>query len=231
MINFDFFDLEYNSRNWDISYDIVDGSALRMSNHINPISIKYSEFIYIHDYIIDNNLKVGYEVATAFGISSLAAGLAFKDNEGKLLTVDAYIEEHYNAWDGYTDKKEYYIDSDGYKSVNKLIEHFSLEDVIYPKVGWSPDDIPTLLDNFLVNNELLDYMFIDAAHFDDNIIEDIEVLKPYMSNEFTIFIHDSHAFTDKLDKYLFDSFRANKNIIPECVIPNGFNLSILRGIK
>jgi hypothetical protein len=78
-------------------YFLVDQEpfALSMTNHQDPVSIKLSEFNYITDTIVQGNCKRGYEIATGFGISSLAAGFGLKQNGGKIVTIDSYVEEKY----------------------------------------------------------------------------------------------------------------------------------------
>lgn len=202
--------------------------SLNMRNHYNPWSIKYPEFKYLYDTIKNNNLKAGYEVATAFGISALAAALAMKDTGGKLVTMDAYIEEKYNDAGSYTnaDKEVYYENNDGYKNVNYLIKKFQLEGTLLPEIGWSPNDTEKVLSkHFDLQKEKLDYIFIDAGHWDDAVIKDIDSVVPFLAERCYIFFHDVHCFTDKFKDHLISRFGKSFEIVVP--LPIGFNLAIL----
>jgi len=76
-----------------VQYELTEMGHIKMVNHLYPYSIKEREFNFLRDLIAHNNLKNGFECATAFGISSLALGLGFKETGGKCVTMDAYIEE------------------------------------------------------------------------------------------------------------------------------------------
>ena len=99
-----------------------------MLQHPYPYSILQEEFDFLKNIIVENNLKCGYECATAFGISSLAIGLGFKQTGGKCVTMDAYIEEKCEDPGKYKNfEKQVYEQDDGYKSVKYLIEKFEEE--------------------------------------------------------------------------------------------------------
>ena len=59
-----------------------------MENHIFPLSIRYDEFEFLKNLIIKYNLKSGFELATAFGVSTVALGIGFIKTGGKLVTMD-----------------------------------------------------------------------------------------------------------------------------------------------
>lgn len=164
-------------------------TGLNMANHVHPISITEDEFNFIRDYVAARKYKSGYEVATAFGVSACALGLGLLPNGGKLVSVDAYIEEQYNYCLGYLDKKQTYENSDGWRVAHQLRKHFGLEATIDFRVGWSPDDIPAIL-----GDRKLDIVFIDALHKDRNLLDDVRVIKDRLEPPFTLMLHDSHAF-------------------------------------
>ena len=65
-----------------IQYELGPGDYglcgnIKMTNHDFPLSISPTEFDILKNLIIDYDLKNGYEVATAFGISTTALGLGF----------------------------------------------------------------------------------------------------------------------------------------------------------
>lgn len=205
------------------------GCALRMKKHLQPWSIKNTEFDFLYNTIIENNLKCGYEVATAFGISSLAAGLAFKQTGGKLVTMDAYIEEKYNDCSAYTNIEHYKPKNkpDGLIVTEYLIKKYNLEGVVFPEIGWSPSDTDLVLSkNFDLTKNKLDYIFIDAGHWDDAAIKDINSVIPYLSNDCHIFFHDIHCFTDKFFNHIKNTLGAKCEVV--VALPLGFNLAKIK---
>lgn len=166
--------------------------GISMVNHENPVSITPNEFDFIQKTIKEFNLGFGFEIATGTGISALAAGESLAINGGILITMDAYIEEKHNSCDKYTNLKECHSDSDGWKLVNNLIEHYILP--VIPVVGWSPDDVkPTFLKYW--SGPPLDYVFIDAQHFDKNLIDDVNAIRPFVNKNYIFFGHDHHCFS------------------------------------
>lgn len=203
----------------------IFGRNLKMVGHEFPYSIRPTEFSFLRNLVIDYDLKNGYEVATAFGISSLAAGLGFKETGGKLVTMDAYIEEKYDSfWTYQFDNPSTHPDMDGYKSAKFLMEHFGLEDTVFLEVGWSPDDTESCIRKHIT--EPLDYIFIDGGHFPGQFIQDMESIIPLLADEYIIAVHDNfpNMFTPEVIDYLETTFGKQPDIIlPE---PLGHNLSI-----
>ena len=207
------------------------GKGLRMAKHENPASIAEPEFKFIKEFVEKNKLKRGYEVATAFGISMLAAAVSFKKNGGKLVTMDAYIEEQYNDCAAYDNvKKVTYEDSDGYKTAQFLIKTYGLENTVTPVVGFSPNDTKSALEiTFDLTKEKLDYAFIDALHTEEAVIRDIEAVLPYLDKRYVLFLHDVHCFpSGRVQRYLLDKFGTSWSIVPGCEHPgNGYNLAMI----
>ena len=206
------------------------GKGLRMIKHVNPVSIAEPEFEYIHNFIVSRGLKTGYEVATAFGISMLAAGLAFKETGGRLVTMDAYIEEQYNDCSAYrsiTDNT-LYLNADGYQSARGLIKLHNLEQVVELCVGYSPQDTEKFINATFGTNKI-DYAFIDALHYEDAVIADITAIKPFLSDKFALFLHDVHCFsTGIVEQHLMQLFGKSYTIVEGCEHPgNGYNLAVV----
>jgi len=217
------------SKEFDIKYELAKepNFSLKMVNHENPWSIKLSEFEYLRNFIIKNNITKVYEVATAFGISTLGIGLGLKETNGKLVTMDAYIEEYFNSSGAYVGVKKTVEDSDGYKSVNELIKHFKLEKNIFPYVGWSPDDTSTTISKQF--DEQLEMFFIDAGHWDEALLQDIASILPHLNKEkFIVFIHDTHCFTPACIETIESMLDEKLNYVEECRYPLGFNLSYIQ---
>lgn len=224
MINNIYIDI-LNDKKGPVEYRL-DGDHMGMKNHYHPLSIKINEFNYIMDYISQNNLKRGYELATAFGISAVAIGLGMKKNNGKLVSMDSYVEEHYNHSNAY--KKivnEKYYNTDGFKSASYLINKYDLN--VRLKVGWSPEDTKRILsDEFDLSKEKLDFVFIDSGHWDDAIIKDIESIKDLLDDNFSILLHDTFCFTEKLTEYLIKTFGKSYEIVVP--VPFGTNMGLIK---
>lgn len=167
-----------------------DLRALCMTGNGCPVSITEEEFRFITTFVAANGYTNGYELATGFGISTCAIGLGLKANGGKIISVDAYIEEKSGSWDNYQDKKKTHTDSKGFKMASTLVKHFNLENEVELQVGWSPDDIPEILEGYTI-----DFAFIDGAHFDQNVLDDINVIRPNLITPFTVMLHDIKAFS------------------------------------
>lgn len=181
--------------NGDIRYERSGNGHLKMAGTDFPLSIKETEFNFIHDLIVQNNFVRGFEVATAFGISALAAGLAFSKTGGTLVTMDAYIEEHSRDPEIYRHAEPVtYENMKGYQSVQFLRSHFSLESHLVPVVGWSPRDVPHAIQSQF-GTDLLDYAFIDAGHFEHAIINDITAIAPFMRVGGTMVFHDVYPWS------------------------------------
>jgi len=69
-------------------------SHLALSTSFHPFSVKQIEANYIYDFIIKHKLTRGFEIATGTGASAAAAGLAFKETNGLLVTMDAVSYTH-----------------------------------------------------------------------------------------------------------------------------------------
>jgi len=160
-----------------------------MSNHMHPLSILPAEAEIIHNEIIRVDAKMGYEIATAFGVSTAVIGEAFKQTGGQLVSMDAYIEEHVNNCSNYNSQtQQSFENADGYRCASALLKYFNLDNVTLA-VGWSPTDVPRVL-----NGKRIDYAFIDGGHTPEQITLDTESIIPYLNPEkHIVFYHDSHC--------------------------------------
>jgi len=213
-----------------VQYELSQWGHIKMKQHLYPYSIKIDEFEFLKNLIIENNLQRGYECATAFGISSLALGIGFKQTGGKCVTMDAYIEEKCESYDAYKNfEKQLHETSDGIKSVKYLIEKYNLQDVLFPEIGWSPNDTETILRKHIT--EPLDFVFIDGGHFPHQVIKDVDVIMPLLGEKYVLAFHDVYpeswggCFTDQVHEHIFR--KTGKRI--EIKIPNpvGENLGVI----
>lgn len=196
--------------------------SLKLSNHFHPFSLMESEANIVYDIIINNNLQYGYEIATAFGISSSAIGQALKETNGLLVTMDAYIEEIYNDCNKYTmDSKMLNPESDGRKMAKKLYEFLEIENHVISEVGWSPDDVDGVIQKHF-SDKKLDFAFIDGGHSGEQIDADVKSIISYMNDNFVIFFHDSGCVLKTTWDFLSDNgFNNLKNF------QTGFGLSVI----
>ena len=193
-----------------VEYEWANGRHLKLKNHAFPWSIVQREFDFLHDLIVMNNLTRGYEACTGVGISGLAAALAMKKTGGKVVSLDAYIEENVNS--PHYSGKQVVQDADGYKSVHYLREQFEVTEQFIPEVGWTPDDVPMVIEKHFT--EPLDYVFIDGGHVDTQLILDITAVLPY-ANENTVWaFHDASAnlWTPRVVEFVADTFGAKLQI-------------------
>ena len=220
--------LTEQSKEWEIKYEfsnIQSHSSIRMVDTLYPNSITEHEFFIIHDLIIKNNLKYGYEVATGFGISALAGALAFKQTGGKLVTMDSYYEE--KIQDPLKDhQNSIFVESNGFKSVNQLIDKYKLNDILYPTIGYSPDDTNKCINDIFDENIKLNYIFIDGLHTPEAALNDFKVIENKIDiDNFVVIFHDGDGILGAInyaENYL--------NCKAECVSnpPHGFYMYVLQ---
>lgn len=185
----------------EIKYELApcEQGSLKMVNHPFPYSIAPVEFDFMGRFIRRHHLTRGYECATAFGISTLCAALAFKETGGKLATIDAYIEEKRDTPDyrGEIDVKR--EAPDGLKSLDWLTGHFGVSETVEAHIGWSPYDVPAAIRKTFGEGARLDFAFLDAGHWDESLMRDAAAICPYIdpAQPFAIFIHDCVCFTEK----------------------------------
>lgn len=213
-----------------VSYEPTPWGHLKLKEHQFPYSIRALEFEIMTTIIKTYNLKRGYECATAFGVSSVAAGLGFKATGGKLVTMDAYVEELFDNCNDYRGKNPItYAEADNYKSAKFLHAHFGLTDTVFAEVGWSPRDTAAVISKHFGPDEKLDFVFIDAGHFPEQVIQDIDSVVPFLAEKNIMMFHDvyDHIFDHTVKARIRELF--GKEI--ELIVPNdthrGDNMGIL----
>ena len=220
------FDKIIELKDGPVQYEKTHTNNIKMIQHPYPYSIKKEEFDFLTNLIADNNLKNGFECATAFGVSSTAIGLGFKKTGGKCVTMDAYIEEKCEDPGKYRQfEREVYEKADGLKSVKYLIKEFGLENTLFPEIGWSPTDTESAIRKHI--KEPLDFVFIDAGHFPEQMIKDIDAIIPLLGEKYILAFHDvySWSFSDEVHKHLFD--KIGKRVEIKIPHPAGENLGIV----
>jgi predicted O-methyltransferase YrrM len=205
-----------------IKYEKCYESAIRMAGAYSPVSIKQNECDFMNNFIMKHQCKTGYEIATAIGISSVCLGLAFKETGGKIVTMDCYLEEEYNSPAGYEHEIRVREDALGYQSVKYLIQQFSLEDILIPRIGFSPRDTQKVL-NEEFGDKTLNFVFIDALHSPEAIKADFDSVYNRMSEKFAIFFHDTPCLGDT-GNYVQ---HISKLTFQEAHCPGGFGLGYI----
>lgn len=212
-----FSELEIISKNFNLDFSLEkNNDHLKLSNHFHPFSIKEVEGKIMSNIIQKNNLKLGFEIATAFGVSACILGEAFHKTSGKLITVDSYIEENLNLSTSYDADTKYNIPKNlnelhGYLMAKNLISHFNLKETVILEIGWSPEDIPGIMNKNSIKNKDLDFIFIDGGHSKKQIQLDTEILINYSSNNCIIFLHDFVMVSNETISYIqnkgFNNFK------------------------
>lgn len=205
--------------------EIIESYTLSMEGNQFPLSIRPTEFEFLKNLIIENDLKSGFELATAFGVSTTALGLGFKETGGKLLTMDAYVEEREQFYQLEYLNTEINPEAKGFKSVNYLIEHFRLQNTVYPTIGWSPRDVIESMKSF--PNHSFDFVFLDGGHSPRQVILDINAIFPMLDKEFIFVFHDyfGNVYTDEVKEVINKLFGCEPEIILNQ--PLGDNLAII----
>ena len=213
-----------------VKYAMDEKTHMRMTHKHVPLSIMPTEFYFIKDIIVDNNLQQGYELATAFGISALAAGMGFKETGGKLVTLDAYIEEQTEDAGTYESfiNRPIVTDADGLKSAKFLAAQFKVESHIDFAIGWSPESVADTIKKTFGETPKIDYVFIDGGHFESQILADLTAVTPFLASTGFILFHDvwTPPFTDELKEKITNILGSSIEIV--LPYPSGENMGIVR---
>lgn len=206
----------------------AEKSALRLEKKDHPISLKQREFKFLFQICEELALNRGFEVATAFGVSSLAPALSMKNRNGKIVTMDSYAEEKEENCIRYRLEHDVRWDSLGIKSVKNFITHFGLEAVLFPEVGHSPTHTAKhILKHF--GEEKLNYAFIDAYHTDHATNQDFLAIEPFIDKaKYLIALHDPYemypSFVNSVSEKLSDAKFFQPSIFSP---PHGYSMSLI----
>jgi predicted O-methyltransferase YrrM len=196
----------------------------RLSNHHHPYSLREEESQILYDLIVMNNYKAGFEIATAFGISSSSIGQALKVTGGKLVTLDAYIEESVNNAGGYElNTRIIKENADGYQMATNLYKALGIDNIVTPVVGWSPDDVSSAIESSGMDLPL-DFAFIDGGHSKEQILADIAAVLPYLKDECMIMFHDWNEFRKEYVEEKFELSQKGFTVIKQ--YPTMFGLCV-----
>jgi len=187
-------------------FEFTPSGHLKLKTKKFPWSVVQREFEYLYRTIVDNNLTRGFEACTGVGISGLAVGLAMKQTGGKIVTLDAYIEESLETPDYDGSEPVLNHNAVAFETVHALIAKYQLQNILVPVVGWTPDNVAENIEaNF---TDKLDYVFIDGGHTPTQLIKDIAAVLPYTNNNTHWLFHD--ADTNVFDRQV--AHFVNENI-------------------
>lgn len=145
-----------------------------------------------------NSCKNGLEIGTSNGYSGIWQGMAFKENGGKLTTIEFY------------DKRQVIA-----------IENFKrcgVDDVIDSRVG----DACTILE-YLKEDEIFDYVFIDASK--PQYLKYFELIKPHLKKGGIICADNVTSHREKVQNFL-DAINADSDFQTEILdLPAGLSVS------
>jgi predicted O-methyltransferase YrrM len=176
---------------WDVSY--------KLKTREYPYSCTLEEGLAIYHVISENRLASGYEIATAFGLSSVFIGLGLAESGGKLLTLDCYVEESAES-DVYSPEDiRRHVETlnqglakgqkpEGLKIAEKLANAAGVSDAIIFKTGCSPEDVGHLLEG-----KSIDFAFIDGGHFGEQPTLDFDAVEPFLGPKCAVFFHDNNG--------------------------------------
>lgn len=183
--------------------------SLRMSHKIYPWSLRFNEAEILYSLILKNNLQRGFEIATGFGISTIVMAQALKETNGKIASIDAYIEEMdgYGKYDHNT-KKINTNQPDGYSLAINMLNFMNLYNHAELYIGWSPQDVKPSLQQCHGDN-LLDFAFIDGGHTKEQIHLDILSIIELLEKNAIIFFHD-YLCVGQESKNLMNNFGFDK---------------------
>jgi predicted O-methyltransferase YrrM len=196
-----FIELVELSKRFDLEFELESsvGDSLKLTNHFHPWSLRESEAKIVYDLILKNDIKRGFEIATAFGISSTVIGQALNKTNGKLVTMDAYVEEHFNQSSQYdinTKLVKTQETADGYRMASNLVKALDLSENVFLEIGWSPTDVPSAITKHFGNSKL-DFAFIDGGHSEEQIHADVNVILQFMDDNCIMFFHDHQCVSGK----------------------------------
>jgi len=160
----------------DIFLDNTDSNVISMLNKLpsqyerGNISPKDGRLLY--DLILQRGYKNGLEIGTSNGYSALWQGLALKQTNGKLLTIE--------------------IDSIAGREAQDNFNKAGLQYLINLKI----DDAKNVLKN---SNDSFDFVFVDTG---DNSLDFFELAIPFVSKGGTLVIHNVKKSDSRLNTIL-----------------------------
>lgn len=204
------------------AYAVNEHGSMQIVGRHHPWSITETEFNYIARDVARRGCKRGFEIGTGLGISSLAAAFGMRETGGKIVTMDCFIESQHQDCFAYKNASHTYPETLERQTIQKLVEHFGLQEHLIAAVGISPRDVPTTVRRHFGTHRC-DYGFLDGEHRDQALVRDLTAIKPQLARRHALFLHDADAYSERLTS----PFRR----IPECVPPHGWHLAVCERVR
>lgn len=181
----------------EFSLDEYDAS-FKLKEKSYPYSCTREEGLIIYKAVKKFGLRSGYEIATAFGFSSLFFGLALKGGNGVLRSLDCYVEEWKDDFlydDGELKRATAQVASEiregkhplGYTYATSNSRLLGLSENVIYGVGTSPGDVAIFL-----KGAKLDFVFIDGGHFGEQPTKDLLSVLPFVGERCLFIFHDNN---------------------------------------
>lgn len=150
-------------------------------------------------YVIEqNDLRAGFEIATAFGFSSFFLAQGLKANGGALVSLDCYVEESAESYFYSTEELQSHLVKlresvktgtlpSGLSHARAFAAEAGLEAQVDFQIGASPGDVPAC-----VGDRQIDFALIDGGHFGDQPTVDFRSLQPFLAERCAILFHDNN---------------------------------------
>ena len=222
-----YYEIIERSKQWPIHYELANFHVrcLKTQFSEHPWSIAECEYEFLQNKIRERNCKCGFEIGTGTGISSIGAGLAFKETSGYLVTLDPFVEEFFGRCDLYSkDNREQSLSGVGLR-IQYILDSLGLP--VDSVIGWSPQDIESTFPRHFESSEKLDYVFIDGRHQSDSTRQDFDSILPFLADSCILFFHDVPCINTQTQDYISEKLGTNWVKPEQFKNPYGFNLSYL----
>jgi predicted O-methyltransferase YrrM len=155
---------------WTNGFANRGGPHRRLAGNKSPISIGEDEGVLFTKLIAALRPQNCFIVGNAFGFSSALIALVMEDHGGRsVITLDAQTE-------GNGERNA--------KVARALTERLALK-ILKNKKGWSPQDVPTA-----VEDTAYDLIFLDGCHSHPQVTYDLIGTLPYAHDKSVIVLHD-----------------------------------------
>ncbi|NDG83879.1 MAG: hypothetical protein EBX52_02450 [Proteobacteria bacterium] len=166
-----------------------------------PYSVTDEEGLILYTLIRDNDLVSAYEIATAFGYSSLFVAMALEATDGTLVTMDAYIEEARLDFNYTLEEARSHLSDlrvrlaqqqgdarpKGYQFAKSSLEALNLQGRARLAIGLSPDHVAEVLCG-----RKIDFAMVDGGHHSGQPTVDLLALLGHVSEDkVAIVFHDA----------------------------------------
>lgn len=192
-------------------------AGLHMVHRHLPVSISEVECNYLHDFIVKHQLQRGFDLATGFGVSVLAMATAMKQTGGHVISMDSY-EEEFTQIQPVGVSAAFSYAGDGYHLARWLLSKHGLDEFATVGLGMSPSDIPNSILNRFASKGV-DVVFLDCPKSDPDFVRDLIALKPFLSDDYAILVHDTHTMMHPSEMTKAILGREMVNVLPDQTFP------------